>query len=60
MVVDLIQASQRVGAVQVSYADTVRLKCCGINVTHYDGLSIIYFDRRILVDERLQFLLTLV
>lgn len=36
------------------------LECCEINVTHYDGLNIIYFDGRILVDERLQFLLTLV
>lgn len=56
MVVDLIQASQRVGAMQVLSADTVRLECCEINVPHYDGLNIIYFDGRILVVERLQFL----
>lgn len=42
-VVDLIRASQRVGAPQVQIPDTfsVGLECCEINVTHYDGPNII-------------------
>lgn len=57
---DLIRALQQVAVMQVLYANTVGLECCKINVTHYDGLNIIYCDGRILVDEWLQFLLTLV
>lgn len=42
-VVDLIRASQRVGATQVQIPDTfsVGLERCEINVTHYDRLNVI-------------------